>query len=437
MLIRDTPSQGSFRQTLAALWDGEIPAISERYRWAGSAYVVFFALAFSVGFLGLMHHTAYLGPGLGDGFSLRPFLHLWREAGTVGPLLGSEPIPGAGPLSLGQLGLVLLVVANVIATAGIILGGYFGYEKAFGRRYPLDELVTFTLLTILNATAISLMLGALAGLATLLGFDFVEAFGAFDRLLAYARTLAAQVPTLVHLPPFVAFLLVYNVGGFFHYWAHRLGHESRLLWLLFHRHHHMNYDLIQPTSQAVFFAFPLFVVLAVPYVFGFSLVAKLFTDDALAVASYTILFKLVAAFATTFSHQGALYDFAQSSRFVRALGVLVSEGPYHYLHHSAEPAEHSKRGNIVNVGGGMGFFWDRVFGTFREVTPHRPAVGLEGSPRLHLNPLRLALSGVAQILYELVSNRGLPTRLRILAAGADYRPPVTRDYAVKEGGAGG
>src|SRR5690606_24210736 len=112
-------------------------------------------------------------------------------------------------------------------------------------------------------------------------------------------------------------------------WAHRLGHESRLLWLLFHRHHHMPYDLIQPNQQAVFFAFPLFVVLAVPYVFGFAVISKLFTDEPLAVAGYTILFKLVAAFATTFSHQGALYEFAQSSRFVRALGVLVSEGPYH------------------------------------------------------------------------------------------------------------
>ena len=428
----DQPSPNAFATRVRALWDSEIPEISERYRGAASAYVVFFAVAFSVGFLGMMHHTAYLGPGLGDDFILLPFLHLWRQAGTVGPVLVATATLGAGPLSLGQLGLAVLVVANVVATAAIILGGYFQYERAYGRRYPLDELLTFTLLTLINSAAIGLLLATVAGLATLAGFDFAEALGAFDRVLAGARAFAAGVPTLVHLPPLVAFLLVYNVGGFFHYWAHRLGHESRLLWLLFHRHHHMNYDLIQPTSQAVFFAFPLFVVAAVPYVFVFSAVSKLFTDDPLSVAVYTILFKLVAAFATTFSHQGALYDLAQSSRFVRWLGVLVSEGPYHYLHHSAEPAEHGKRGNIVNVGGAMGFLWDRVFGTFREVTPHRPEVGLEGSPRLHLNPLRLALSGLAQLGYELANNPGLRTKLRILAAGADYRPAITRDYAIKQ-----
>lgn len=419
------------RSWLRALWDGEIRVRSERHRRLADAYVVFFAIAFSIGFLGLMHHTAYLGPGLGDDLSVGPFAQLWQAAGRVGPPLPFADLLGEGAASLAQLALVVLVVANVAATAAIILGGYFRFERVFGRKYPQDQLWTFALLAVLNSAAITVMLAGLAGLAAIFGVDFVDAFGAFDRILAFTREQAQELPTLVHLPPFLAFLLIYNLGGFFHYWAHRLGHESRLLWLLFHRHHHMNYDLTQPTSQPVFFAFPLFVVLAVPYVFGFAAVAKLCTDDPLAVASYAILFKLVAAFATTFSHQSALYDVASGSRFVRALGQLVSEGPYHYLHHSAEPAEHSQRGNIVNVGGGMVFIWDRVFGTFRDLTARRPAVGLEGSPRLHLNPLRLALSGVAQIGVELANNRTPSAWLRILLGGADHRPTVTRDFAIR------
>jgi sterol desaturase/sphingolipid hydroxylase (fatty acid hydroxylase superfamily) len=419
------------RSWLRALWDGEIRVRSERHRRLADAYVVFFAITFAIGFLGLMHHTAYLGPGLGDDPSVGPFAQLWQAAGRVGP-----PLPFVDPLregaaSLAQLALVVLVVANVAATAAIILGGYFRFERVFGQKYPLDQLWTFALLAALNSAAITVMLAGLAGLAALFGVDFVDGFFAFDRVLVFAREQAQELPTLVHLPPFLAFLLIYNVGGFFHYWAHRLGHESRVLWLLFHRHHHMNYDLTQPTSQPVFFAFPLFVVLAVPYVFAFAAVAKLFTDDPLAVASYTILFKLVAAFATTFSHQSALYDVASRSRFVRVLGQLVSEGPYHYLHHSAEPAEHSRRGNVVNVGGGMVFLWDRVFGTFRDLTARRPAVGLEGSPRLHLNPLRLALSGVAQLGVELANNRTPSAWLRILLGGADHRPTVSRDFAIR------
>ncbi|MBK8289529.1 MAG: hypothetical protein IPK95_13660 [Cellvibrionales bacterium] len=48
--------------------------------------------------------------------------------------------------------------------------------------------------------------------------------------------MGQQVPTIpdalgFHVPGWLAFLLVIQVGGFFHYWLHRLAHESRALWL--------------------------------------------------------------------------------------------------------------------------------------------------------------------------------------------------------------
>ena len=79
----------------------------------------------------------------------------------------------------------------------------------------------------------------------------------------------------------------------------------------------------------------------------------------------------------------------------------------------------------------MCFIWDRVFGTFRELTEHRPDVGLEGRPHLHMNPVRLAFAGCAQLIYELKHNTSFPGRLKLLFMGTDYVPQHSRDFAVK------
>lgn len=410
-----------------SLWEGEVQPISERYRVVATVLLITFAVGFSLGYLGLLQYTAYLGPGLGDDWDIGPLATLFRQLGSGTTLESAWLDP-----TLAQVALFLLVVANLLATAGITAAGYLRFERVFGRPFPIRSFLVFFSLNAINALSITGTLGAIGAIGWMLGFEFSDAYNAFGAVLLRCRTLAMQVPTLVDVPGWLAFLLVYNVGGFVHYWAHRMGHESRLLWLLFHRQHHMTPELIQPTSQAVFFAFPLFLVLAVPYVIVFTLIAKLFTHDLVAVATYTVVYKLVSAGATTFSHQSALYDVARKSTFIRALGILVSEGPYHYLHHSADDGENTERGNLVNIGGGMGFVWDRVFGTFRPLTERRPAVGLHGSPELYMNPLRLAFAGLAQLVYELRNNPGLGAKLRVLALGSDYVPPNSRDFAIKD-----
>jgi hypothetical protein len=55
-------------------------------------------------------------------------------------------------------------------------------------------------------------------------------------------------------------------------------------------------------------------------------------------------------------------------------------------------------------------------------------VGLTGSPRLHLNPLRLGLAGLLQLGYELRRNRGLVARLRVLFGSSNFAPAQTKDY---------
>ena len=81
----------------------------------------------------------------------------------------------------------------------------------------------------------------------------------------------------------------------------------------------------------------------------------------------------------------------------------------------------------------MFFIWNRVFGTWRDVSDHRPKVGLMNiePEQLTTNPLRLVFAGVAQLAYELAMNIGWKTRWKILMGGSDYAPPVTRDFALK------
>jgi len=87
--------------------------------------------------------------------------------------------------------------------------------------------------------------------------------------------------------------------------------------------------------------------------------------------------------------------------------------------------------NMINMGGGFFFIWDRVFGTFKPVADKKPDVGLIGQPTLYMNPLRLAFSGVAQLLYELKHNKGFKVKIKILFGPSEYMPPVSRDYAVR------
>jgi hypothetical protein len=74
--------------------------------------------------------------------------------------------------------------------------------------------------------------------------------------------------------------------------------------------------------------------------------------------------------------------------------------------------------------------WDRVFCTYVAPTATPPPVGLGGSPRLHLNPLRLGLAGLLQLGYELRHNRGVMTRLRVLFGNSNFVPVQTKDYAL-------
>ncbi len=396
--------------------------ISERYRSVATTVIVVFAIIYSLSFLGLMQYVAYLGPGLGDNLDFRPFMevfdHFYSNANGEWFYL---------PLLL----FVGLTVVNLVFTAVIIMLGYFLYPRLIGKPFPITVLFTYLSLNAVCTLGIG-AIHVLTGLvAPLVGSDFMGGINAFDELLNMIKGLMQQIPTIVELPAWLAFFVIMMVGGFFHYWFHRLAHESRLLWLLFHRTHHMTPELIQPSTQAVFNTFPFFLFAAVPYVVIFSVIGKLITAEPIII--YLIIFKLISAFANLFSHQTALYVWAQKQWPIRVLSTITSEGIYHYLHHSAEPMHNQPRGNLVNIGGGLFFFWDRVFGTYRTATDYRPRVGLQGieAEEMTTNPLRLAFAGVAQMLYELRYSRSLKEIVAILFGASDYTPEMSRDYVLK------
>jgi len=138
-----------------------------------------------------------------------------------------------------------------------------------------------------------------------------------------------------------------------------------------------------------------------------------------------------------YSHQTAMFKEGVKSRWIRVLSFIAGTGVHHYLHHSRDTEiVSSNTTNQVNIGGGMGFFWDMVFGTFKSLPSEKqgtPNVGLWGNPSLHHNPLRLLLSGLMQIIYEVIHNKGIFNKLKCIFGSVNYVPKVTRKYHVVEG----
>ncbi len=412
---------------LQRLWNAELSNLPERYRLWTSAFVVFFTAMFFVQFPLLWHNLVYLGPGLGDEQTTRVIRELIFDRLT-------------GPDAIWGWSIGFLLLATLLFRAWVMLGSYFGYERMFGYKFPMHIIVVMILTNAVGALSIPLVLALIGVALKMFGGQFSDGW----LLIQYVATTAndwvmAHVPTLVELNPWIAALLVFQVAGFVHYWLHRLGHQSRALWMLFHRHHHMSPNLSQFSTTAVFFAFPLFIVFVVPYVFIFAAITKLFAAEPL----YREVFVMntVFMFAEIIGHSDVFYEWAVKKRWLSWPGFVFGGGVYHYLHHSAERSDavahqQNYKVNMVNMGGGFFFLWDKLFGTYTPLRDKKPLVGLTGQPPLYYNPLRLGLGGLLQLVYELRYNKDWRTRVKIIFGDSYYTPPVTRSYILKSGAEG-
>jgi sterol desaturase/sphingolipid hydroxylase (fatty acid hydroxylase superfamily) len=126
-----------------------------------------------------------------------------------------------------------------------------------------------------------------------------------------------------------------------------------------------------------------------------------------------------------YAHNSAYYEWFGKQKILMFIAGMFGNGNYHDMHHSA-----LKGHEYINLAGFGWYFWDRVFGTYVVPYKEKPPVGLTGSPELHMNPIRLALSGMAQMVYEWKHNKDFRTRMLILFGGSDYVPPASKDFAI-------
>jgi sterol desaturase/sphingolipid hydroxylase (fatty acid hydroxylase superfamily) len=390
-----------FLQLLA--WEPQEPR-ARWEPWIRAGYVVF-AIAFSLTVVvdAFAHETVMLGLGLVD------------EPGSALTRLESQ-LAGVSPRWLVTM---FPLAAFVLAWNGLML--YRGFAHAQG--LPRRQIVSFFLLTMFLSLMLYVGLAIVGAVSAAMGYGFLSGFSLVRHYTVWCGALVTRVPTLTHLPYPLPLLASIVLVDFFQYWFHRLGHTWRPFWLLWHRPHHMPPFLTIPTTQPVFAAFPLFILLSVPFQLGVGVCAKLFYADTM--IAEALLVRMMGQVVLIGSHNTALYSTFWKSRTLRVLGAFFGEGPYHYMHHSALPGH-----SLINLGGPPFMLWDRVFGTY--VSPHdaAPPVGLQGSPRLHLNPLRLGLAGLLQLGYELRRNRSLVARLRVLFGGSNFVPAQTKDYVL-------
>ena len=321
-------------------------------------------LAFSLWFpwqiMATLHLGAYLGPGLGDALSYQPVQELWARADAVSAQAGW----------LLRAGFVLLGVW----IAGITFFSALHYKTSVGADFPWRKFWQLLGLNAVLAISLGVCTALIAGLAWAWGWDFASAYAFVERGAAQLNAwVYAHIPTVVHLPRIVAFFLIYTLAGFFHYWLHRVGHEFRAGWLLFHRPHHMPTVLTHPTTPPVFAAFPLFIFAFVPYALIFGAVSKLVYPEPL--YAEFVIYNAVAWVGGVFGHQTAFYDWAYKNKFFYAASAFFGNGVHHYTHHAKEQ-QYSRHGsNMVNIGGGFLYVWDRVFGTYCKPPAQRPEVG--------------------------------------------------------------
>jgi len=199
----------------------------------------------------------------------------------------------------------------------------------------------------------------------------------FQFLMQTVQEKIELIPTLVELPYFVALAVTHVLLSLMAYLWHRLAHESRLLWLLAHRPHHISTTLCSATVLEADPRFPLGFLWRM-LMFGVlgGMISKLVSGE-----FYFIELAMVGMIAGSLeihNHVSAYYEDVRKNKLLMfVMHAVGGQGPYHYVHHSAEPED-----TVVNIGGGVFLLWDRIFGTYKEPPMKRPRIGLTNQPEL-------------------------------------------------------
>ena len=323
--------------------------------------------------------------------------------------------------------IAIALSAVLISRAYFTIMDFFRYEKIMGHKISLSYLLTYPVAMALF-TLVYLLISSFVGL-------FVFWFSDIDLLSSLALLTESinhsldyihnKIPTIIELPKPVVIVVLFLLWTFLLYFFHRLGHASRIFWLLSHRPHHISTAV---TGVTVFAADHDFVI---GFIWKFiwavlpMLASKLIYPEPI-IFEFIIILCIWGCF-DGLNHHSTYYESIMSERNL-LLKVLkkghefFNTGPYHVLHHSSLP-EHS----MVNLCSHF-FLWDRLGNTFCEPPKKLPTLGLTGQPLIHFTPSRLVFSGLLQIIYELRNNKGIGTKFKIIFGGIDYLPLVSKSF---------
>jgi sterol desaturase/sphingolipid hydroxylase (fatty acid hydroxylase superfamily) len=308
---------------------------------------------------------------------------------------------------------------------------FLRYEKVMGHKLPLRYLLVFPLSIIVFTLGFFILSASVSFLLSIFTDTSFSVTFLFNRAGDMLMVINENIPTLIELPRALAVVILFLLWTFLLYFFHRLGHNSRLFWLLSHRPHHI------PTVIGSFTGFNADQDFVLGFLWKFlwvsipMLVSKLIYPDPIIVEFILIL--CVWGIFDGMNHQSTYYESIMSERTLslkifKKIHSFFNTGPYHVLHHSSL-LEHQ----MVNLCSHF-FLWDKMFGTHCEPPKKLPTLGLTDQPEIHFTPLNIVFSGLLQILYELKHNKSLGTRLKIIFGHIEYVPPISKSYLIIENG---
>ncbi|MEO1060511.1 MAG: sterol desaturase family protein [Actinomycetota bacterium] len=191
------------------------------------------------------------------------------------------------------------------------------------------------------------------------------------------------------------------VADFVYYWEHRISHERRLLWDLYHSVHHSSPHFDQTTSLRIgIFDGLLTIVFSLPMVaVGFS------AEITLAMTAFVL------------AYQGWIHT-EVIDRMPRWFEAVFNTPSHHRVHHGNERPYLD-----VNYGGIL-IVWDRLFGTFQPEL-ERPTYGLTTQIESS-NPLDIQFSQLRLLWADLRADADWRTRWARLWNGPGWQPAAAR-----------
>lgn len=321
-----------------------------------------------------------------------------------------------------------IAVTAVLCRAVIIISSYYLSKKKLGEQ-KFNALFSTYLITFFLGTASALVFSFISLLLFLSGQDADWMSNLIHASVAGFRALIQQLtPFSLGIQNYwLAILLSILAASLPGYIAHYLSHRSRLLWLLAHRPHHCPeflFPIAAPNNNITFIE----TLLAIPGIIFFSVVSAMIYSEPL-IFEIAIWFTL-RLWVESFNHSSIHYDFALKNPLVRNISRIFGDaGVYHLVHHSAY-----ERDQNVNFSAAPFMFWDRLFGTYRKPYEEAPPLGLTDQPTISMSPVKIVFNGFAQIFYELKMNKDWRIRFRIIFGGVFYKPPITKDFLLVNGG---